>query len=40
MEAYADYLVGIAVGYLVCIRAKMSQGALQHFIKVALVAIS
>lgn len=40
VEAYADYLVGIAVGYLVCIRAKMSQKALQHFIKVALVAIS
>jgi TetR/AcrR family transcriptional regulator, transcriptional repressor for nem operon len=40
VEAYADYLVGIAVGYLVCIRAKMSQDALQRFIRTALVELS
>jgi TetR/AcrR family transcriptional regulator, transcriptional repressor for nem operon len=40
VEAYADYLVGIAVGYLVCIRAKISQTALQHFIKTALIELS
>lgn len=40
VTAYADYLVGIAVGFLVCIRARMRQEALTHFIEVALAKLS
>ncbi len=37
--AYADYLVGVAMAYLVYVRAAMPAQALQHFIQVALAAL-
>lgn len=35
-EALADYLVGVANGYLVCIRTSMSRDAIRRFIETAL----
>lgn len=36
IDALADYLVGIANGYLVCIRASMTTEAVQNYIQTAL----
>lgn len=39
-DTYADYLVGVANGFVVCVRAKMSYETLQHFFEVALASLS
>jgi TetR/AcrR family transcriptional repressor of nem operon len=36
IEAYADYLVGVAMGFLVCLRARMAAEVVQRFIQTAL----
>jgi TetR/AcrR family transcriptional regulator, transcriptional repressor for nem operon len=39
VEAYAEYFVGIAVGYLALIRARMPLDSLRHFFAVALARL-
>jgi TetR/AcrR family transcriptional repressor of nem operon len=39
-EALADYFVGIANGYLVCIRSSMAPAAVRRFLEVALEKIA
>lgn len=36
IDGYADFLVGVANGYLVCIRTNMTPEAIQRFLTVAL----
>ncbi len=38
-EAYADYLVGVAMGFLMCVRRQMPVMALRRFIHVALAGL-
>lgn len=35
-DAYADYLIGIAMGYLVYVRAGMAPSQVKHFIEIAI----
>jgi TetR/AcrR family transcriptional repressor of nem operon len=40
IAAYADYLVGTAVGFLACIRARLGDAALDNYLTVALAEIN
>jgi TetR/AcrR family transcriptional regulator, transcriptional repressor for nem operon len=40
VDAYADYLVGVAQGLFVLLRSAANQGAIQRFIRVALAALA
>ena len=39
-DGYADYLVGVANGFVVCVRANMGYEPLQRFFDVALTSLS
>ena len=36
IDAYSDYLVGVAMGYLGCVHAKMEADRVTHFVETAL----
>ena len=40
VDAYADYLVGVAQGLFVLMRSSTNRGAIQRFISVALVTLT
>jgi hypothetical protein len=40
IEAYADYLVGTAVGFLGCIRARLTNTALDNYLATALAELN
>lgn len=40
VDTYADYLVGVAMGYVVCVRGGMEAEQVKRFIKVALTHLN
>ncbi|GHO90235.1 TetR family transcriptional regulator [Reticulibacter mediterranei] len=40
VEMYADYLVGVAMGYVVCVRGGMKAEQVKRFIEVALIQLN